>query len=287
MRSRERRRSITDRLCDPCRGHFDGVQDGLKDAGLSWVLEPTLVRGLDYYTRTAFEFVSPALSPQQATLFGGGRYDGLAEVLGGPHVPGVGFGMGLDRVLMAIEEEGLAPPEEPGLTVFVVGVGDAGRARALEPRAGASRGRRRRGHRLRGPAAEGAAEDGGPRRRRPTRRSSGSASSRRYRDRSGGSRTGSRRTWRRRPGRRLLGTGGAPAGMRGSDEHLPHRDADPRLWGAHGRARRTPPSSSAAGSPAAGTTAASPSSTCAIARASPRWCSIRRRPRTRTRRRNG
>ena len=123
---------IIDRLCDPCRGHFDGVQDGLKNTGLSWVIEPTLVRGLDYYTRTAFEFVSPELSPQQATLFGGGRYDGLAEVLGGPHVPGVGFGMGLERVLMAIEEEGLAPPEEPGLTVFVVGLGDAGRARALE-----------------------------------------------------------------------------------------------------------------------------------------------------------
>ena len=123
---------IIDRLCDPCRAHFDGVQAGLKDAGLSWVIEPTLVRGLDYYNRTAFEFVSPGLSPQQATLFGGGRYDGLAEVLGGPHVPGVGFGMGLERVLMAIEEEGLRPPEEPGLTVFVVGVGDAGRARALE-----------------------------------------------------------------------------------------------------------------------------------------------------------
>jgi histidyl-tRNA synthetase len=123
---------IIDRLCDPCRAHFDGVQAELKEAGLSWVLEPTLVRGLDYYTRTAFEFVSPGLSPQQATLFGGGRYDGLAEVLGGPHVPGVGFGMGLERVLMAIEEEELMPPEEPGLAVFVVGVGDAGRARALE-----------------------------------------------------------------------------------------------------------------------------------------------------------
>jgi histidyl-tRNA synthetase len=123
---------IIDRLCDPCRAHFDGVQARLEDAGLSWVLEPTLVRGLDYYTRTAFEFESPGLSPQQATLFGGGRYDGLAEVLGGPHVPGVGFGMGLERVLLAIEEEGLTPPEEPGLTTFVVGVGDAGRARALE-----------------------------------------------------------------------------------------------------------------------------------------------------------
>jgi histidyl-tRNA synthetase len=123
---------ITDRLCEPCRVHFDGVQAGLTDAGLSWVLEPTLVRGLDYYTRTAFEFVSPGLSAQQATLFGGGRYDGLAEVLGGSHVPGVGFGMGLERVLMAIEQEGLEAPEEPGLSVFVVGVGDAGRAWAFE-----------------------------------------------------------------------------------------------------------------------------------------------------------
>jgi histidyl-tRNA synthetase len=123
---------ITDRLCDPCRTHFEGVQAGLKDAGLSWVLEPTLVRGLDYYTRTAFEFVSPGLSPQQASLFGGGRYDGLAEVLGGPHVPGVGFGMGLERVLMALEQEGLAAPEEERLTVFVVGVGEAGRGRALD-----------------------------------------------------------------------------------------------------------------------------------------------------------
>jgi histidyl-tRNA synthetase len=123
---------IIDQLCDPCREHFEGVQAGLKDAGLSALVTPTLVRGLDYYTRTAFEFVSPGLSPQQATLFGGGRYDGLAEVLGGPHVPGVGFGMGLERVVMAIEDEGLTAPEEPGLTAFVVGVGDAGRARAME-----------------------------------------------------------------------------------------------------------------------------------------------------------
>ncbi|MGH2680508.1 MAG: histidine--tRNA ligase [Actinomycetota bacterium] len=122
---------ITDRLCDPCRAHFEGVQAGLADAGIAWVLEPTLVRGLDYYTRTAFEFVSPGLSPQQATLFGGGRYDGLAELLGGSRVPGVGFGMGLERVLLAIEQEGLRAPEEPGLAAFVVGVGEAGRARAL------------------------------------------------------------------------------------------------------------------------------------------------------------
>jgi histidyl-tRNA synthetase len=123
---------ITDHLCDACREHFEGVQAGLKEEGLAPAITPTLVRGLDYYTRTAFEFVSPGLSPQQATLFGGGRYDGLAEVLGGPRVPGVGFGMGLERVLLALEQEGIDPPAEPGLAVFVVAVGDGGRARARE-----------------------------------------------------------------------------------------------------------------------------------------------------------
>ncbi|MFB3739467.1 MAG: histidine--tRNA ligase [Candidatus Velamenicoccus archaeovorus] len=123
---------ITDRLCDPCREHLDGVLEGLGAEGLEPVVTPTLVRGLDYYTRTAFEFVSGVLSEQQGTLFGGGRYDGLAEALGGPHVPGVGFGMGLERVLLALRDEGLEPPGEPGLAVFVVGLGEPGRARARE-----------------------------------------------------------------------------------------------------------------------------------------------------------
>ena len=123
---------ITDHLCEPCREHFDGVRAGLKDEGIDAVVTPTLVRGLDYYTRTAFEFVSAVRSSQQGTLFGGGRYDGLAEVLGGPHVPGVGFGMGLERVLRALADEGVEPPSEPGLVAYLVGVGDAGRARARE-----------------------------------------------------------------------------------------------------------------------------------------------------------
>lgn len=123
---------ITDRLCDPCREHFDGVLEGLRAEGLEPAVTPTLVRGLDYYTRTAFEFVAEGLSPQQATLFGGGRYDGLAEAIGGPHVAGVGFGMGLERVLLALEDEGLAAPEEPGLAAFVVGLGEPGRAAGRE-----------------------------------------------------------------------------------------------------------------------------------------------------------
>ncbi|MGZ5291654.1 MAG: histidine--tRNA ligase [Actinomycetota bacterium] len=123
---------IVERLCDPCREHFDGVLAGLANEGLEPAVSPTLVRGLDYYTRTAFEFVADGLSPQQATLFGGGRYDGLAEALGGPHVPGVGFGMGLERVLLALDDEGLAAPEEPGVVVYVVALGDGSRAAARE-----------------------------------------------------------------------------------------------------------------------------------------------------------
>jgi histidyl-tRNA synthetase len=122
---------ITDRLCAPCSEHFAAVLSGVRAAGVEPVVTPTLVRGLDYYTRTAFEFVSDALaegaSGQQATLFGGGRYDGLAEALGGPRLPGVGFGMGLERVLLAMKDEGVTPEEEPGVEAFVVTLGDVAR----------------------------------------------------------------------------------------------------------------------------------------------------------------
>ena len=124
--------AMIDHVCDDCRAAFDAVRDGLAAAGIETVLTPTLVRGLDYYTRTAFEFVSDALqeggNQQQSTLFAGGRYDGLAEALGGPRVPGVGFGMGLERVLLALADEGVAPPAEPPLAVFVVALGDEARA---------------------------------------------------------------------------------------------------------------------------------------------------------------
>jgi len=114
---------IVDRLCDPCREHFENVRSGLEAEGVKTALTPTLARGLDYYTRTAFEFVSEVLSAQQATLCGGGRYDGLAEVLGGKATPGVGFGLGLDRVLLAARGEGIEQAA-PGVTCFVVGVGE-------------------------------------------------------------------------------------------------------------------------------------------------------------------
>jgi len=121
---------IADRLCDPCAAHFIEVRNGLESAAIPYELDPRLVRGLDYYTRTAFEFVSSELGSQSATFNAGGRYDGLAEEMGGPATPGVGFAMGLDRVLLAMESEGLSLPAPRGPTAFVVAIGDEARRAA-------------------------------------------------------------------------------------------------------------------------------------------------------------
>ena len=119
---------IVDRLCGPCREHFEAVQVGLKALGISFALEPTLVRGLDYYTRTAFEWVSQRLPEGQSSVGGAGRYDGLAELLGGPPTPGVGFAIGLERVLLAMDAE---PGGERafGLDCFVVAMGERARSK--------------------------------------------------------------------------------------------------------------------------------------------------------------
>jgi histidyl-tRNA synthetase len=107
---------ITDHLCESCAAHFSGVRSLLDSVGIAHDLEPRLVRGLDYYTRTAFEFVSGDLGSQSA-VGGGGRYDGLAESLGGGPLPGIGFALGLDRILLASE----APAETPTkVDVYVV-----------------------------------------------------------------------------------------------------------------------------------------------------------------------
>ena len=110
---------ITDHLCDDCRDHFAQVTSLLDDIEVSYRLEPRLVRGLDYYTRTAFEFLSPDLGSQNA-VGGGGRYDGLAESLGGPPLPGIGFALGVDRIVLARQD---AADAVPVLDVFVVTVG--------------------------------------------------------------------------------------------------------------------------------------------------------------------
>jgi len=108
---------IGDSLCDECRAHFEAVQAHLENYGVEFELAPTLVRGLDYYTRTAFEFVDEAIGAQ-STICGGGRYDGLIEQIGGKATPGIGFGAGIERLLLSLEATGIeAAPEE--IDVFV------------------------------------------------------------------------------------------------------------------------------------------------------------------------
>jgi histidyl-tRNA synthetase len=99
---------ITDRLCDACAEHFAAVRAHLDALGVPYRIEPGLVRGLDYYTRTAFEFYVRGREGQQQALGGGGRYDGLVELLGGRPTPGIGFGIGLDRLILALAEQGAA-----------------------------------------------------------------------------------------------------------------------------------------------------------------------------------
>ncbi len=122
---------ITDRLCDACTEHFAGVRAHLDALGIEYVLDPALVRGLDYYTRTTFEFFPRGAAGQQSALGGGGRYDGLVELLGGRPTPGIGFGVGLDRVLLALEAEGIVGPLEPGPVAVVVGADPVATAERL------------------------------------------------------------------------------------------------------------------------------------------------------------
>jgi histidyl-tRNA synthetase len=121
--------TIGDSLCDDCRAHFDEVRRHLDLYGVPYVLDPTLVRGLDYYTRTTFEFVAP-FENANSSICGGGRYDRLVEEIGGPPTPAIGFGAGLERLVLALELEGIAG-EAPGLDVFLVLGDGAPRDRAL------------------------------------------------------------------------------------------------------------------------------------------------------------
>ncbi|MCU1449097.1 MAG: histidyl-tRNA synthetase, partial [Acidimicrobiales bacterium] len=113
---------MVDHLCDACAEHFGRVRDGLATVGVDYELEPRLVRGLDYYTRTTFELQAPALESAQNGIGGGGRYDGLTEELGGPPTPGIGFGIGIERVLLACDAEGVFPAPAAAVDVFVVDV---------------------------------------------------------------------------------------------------------------------------------------------------------------------
>lgn len=114
---------MVDHLCTECAQHYDRVRHFLALMGVRWTEAPRLVRGLDYYTRTTFEFVHSLLGAQSA-IGGGGRYDGLMETLGGPALSGIGYAMGTDRTLLAREAENLAPLAKPAVTAYVIGLGD-------------------------------------------------------------------------------------------------------------------------------------------------------------------
>jgi histidyl-tRNA synthetase len=122
---------IVDALCAECKAHHDAVRELLTDVGVSWDDDPRLVRGLDYYTRTTFEFVHDGLGSQSA-VGGGGRYDGLSEDIGGPPLPGVGWALGVDRTMLALDAEGVTPPTTRRLDVFAVPIGDEARRLLFE-----------------------------------------------------------------------------------------------------------------------------------------------------------
>jgi histidyl-tRNA synthetase len=115
---------MVDHLCDACREHYDEVRRHLKALGVAWEEAPRMVRGLDYYTRTTFEFVHDGLGAQSG-IGGGGRYDGLMESLGGQALSGIGFGLGTDRTLLACEAEGLQVGDASRCDVFLVPLGAA------------------------------------------------------------------------------------------------------------------------------------------------------------------
>lgn len=119
---------ITDYLCEDCRAHFAKVQELLGALGIEYELDPGLVRGLDYYTRTVFEFPSKSLG---FALGGGGRYDGLVEEMGGKPTAGLGFGLGLDRILMALEKQGTEFPEAGRCEVYIAAMGEEAQKRAF------------------------------------------------------------------------------------------------------------------------------------------------------------
>jgi histidyl-tRNA synthetase len=118
-----------DYLCDGCREHFEELKTILDGMGIDYTVDPSIVRGLDYYTRTVFEFIAEGIGAQ-STVCGGGRYDGLVESLGGAPMPGIGFGMGLTRVVLAMEKQGLADIQPARPRVYIAALGSAAQIKA-------------------------------------------------------------------------------------------------------------------------------------------------------------
>lgn len=122
---------ITDYLCDECKGHFASVQKYLDAAGVEYTVNPTIVRGLDYYTKTVFEFVTDFIGAQ-GTVCGGGRYDGLIEELGGKHLPSLGFAMGIERLLMLMDKQGIEIPKPSTCDLYVAVMGESASLKSFE-----------------------------------------------------------------------------------------------------------------------------------------------------------
>ena len=122
--------SLLEYLCEDCAAHFDELQSCLQIAGVEYEINPRIVRGLDYYTRTVFEFVSTSIGAQ-GTVCGGGRYDGLIEQLGAKPTPAVGFAAGIERLLMVMEQSGVEIPAPKAPTVYLAGMDKASRQKAF------------------------------------------------------------------------------------------------------------------------------------------------------------
>jgi histidyl-tRNA synthetase len=121
-------------LCDGCSAHFEGLKAGLTVGGLEYVINPAIVRGLDYYTRTVFEFISGDLGAQ-STVCGGGRYDGLLAELGGQPLPALGFAIGLERALMIMEKQEVNFPKAPPCNLYIAALGEEAALKAAQLRA--------------------------------------------------------------------------------------------------------------------------------------------------------
>ena len=122
---------ITDYLCEECEAHFTEVKKYMDAAGVEYTVNPAIVRGLDYYTKTVFEFVTDCIGAQ-GTVCGGGRYDGLIEELGGKHMPSLGFAMGMERLLMVMDAQKIEIPDNDKTALYIATMGDAAKVKAFE-----------------------------------------------------------------------------------------------------------------------------------------------------------
>ena len=123
---------LIDYICDECRDHFEGVKSSLTNLGIEYNIDTAIVRGLDYYTKTVFEIKANLEIGAQNTVCGGGRYDGLVETIGGDPTPGIGFAMGIERLLMTMEAEGAFLPVDAGPDIFIAHMGEDAEKAAIK-----------------------------------------------------------------------------------------------------------------------------------------------------------